>query len=136
MSYGNRSCGWDTTVPLTRRHTPQPTWGPYYEALHPPCRVHFIINCKVVPNWRDRAGRLWQQRQALRRAYEAAHSGDPATWPSQHPGVVLDGHAACLGCHWLYERGYYRLDGVFQYPVDLARSHESPKEHSMVETTD
>jgi hypothetical protein len=43
----------------------------------------------------------------------------------QHPGVVLDDYAACLGCHWLFERGYYRLDRVFQYPVDLARRHET-----------
>jgi hypothetical protein len=61
----------------------------------------------------------------LRRAYEADHGSDPAMWPTQHPGVVLDGHAACLGCNWFYERGYYRDGGVFQYPVDLARSHET-----------
>ena len=46
-------------------------------------------------------------------------------WPTRHPGVVLDGHAACLGRHWFHERGYYRHDGVFQYPVDLARRHEA-----------
>ena len=68
---------------------------------------------------------LWQRRQQLRRAYEAAHGTDPATWPTQHPGVVLHGMAACLGCHWLYGGGYYRLDGVFQDAIDLARHHET-----------
>jgi len=114
----NRSCGSDTSVPLTRAPSYAAiTWGPYYEALHPLCRVHFIINWKGVPKRMDRAASLWQRRQELRRAYEAAHGSDPAMWPTQHPGVVLDGHAACLGCRWIHERGYYRHDGVFQYPV-------------------
>lgn len=46
-------------------------------------------------------------------------------WPTQHPGVVLHGIAACLGCYWLFEPGYYRYDHVFQYPADLARRHEA-----------
>jgi hypothetical protein len=62
---------------------------------------------KVAPQWRKQAKSLWQQRQTLRRAHEAAHGSDPAAWPTQHPGVVLDGHAACLGCHWIVEHGYY-----------------------------
>lgn len=101
------------------------TWGPYYDTLHPPGKVHMMIAWKVVPKWMDHAAGLWQQRQILRRAYEAIHGTDSAMWPSQHPGVVLDGYAVCLGCHWLFERGYYRLDRVFQYPIDLARRHET-----------
>jgi hypothetical protein len=84
-----------------------------------------MVNWKAVPKWIDRAVSLWQRRQELRRAYEAAHGNDPALWPTQHPGVVLDFHAACLGCHWFQQRGYYRHDGVFQHPVDLARRHET-----------
>jgi hypothetical protein len=86
-----------------------------------------MIAWKVVPKWMDHAGHaagLWRRRQNLRRAYEAVHGCDPALWPTQHPGVVVDGHAACLGCHWMQERGYYRHDSVFQYPVDLARRDE------------
>ncbi|ODR05591.1 hypothetical protein AWC26_17745 [Mycobacterium shimoidei] len=75
--------------------------------------------------WMRYAEWLWQRRQKLRRAYEATHGSDPRMWPSQHPGVVLDDYAACLGCHWLFEHGYYRDDHVFQYPVDLARRHEA-----------
>jgi hypothetical protein len=94
-------------VPLQRAPSyAATTWGPYYDVLHPSREVHMMIAWKVVPKWMDYAAGLWQRRQELRRAYEAAHGSDPATWPSQHPGVVLNGHAACLGCHWLYERGY------------------------------
>jgi hypothetical protein len=114
------------SVPLTRAPSyAANTWGPYYDALHPPCQVHFIVNWKVVPKWIDHAVRLWRQRAELRRAYEAAHGNDPALWPVQHPGAVLDSHAACLGCHWIHERGYYRDDGLFQHPVDLVRRHET-----------
>jgi hypothetical protein len=113
-------------VPLRRAPSDAATtWGPYYDALHPPGEVHVMIAWKVVPTWMDDAARLWRQRQALRRAYEAAHGSDPGMWPTQHPGVVLHGMAAGLGCHWLCERGYYRVDRVFQYPVDLARRHEA-----------
>jgi hypothetical protein len=116
----------DGLVPLTRAPSyASTTWGPYYETLHPPCRVDFIVNWKVVPGLMDHAAGLWRRRQNLRRAYEAVHGCDPALWPTQHPGVVVEGHAACLGCHWMQERGYYRHDRVFQYPVDLARRHES-----------
>jgi hypothetical protein len=101
------------------------TWGPYYEALHPPCRVHWIVNWKAVPKYIDHATSLWHRRQELRRAYAAAHGSDPANWPVQHPGVLLGPHAACLGCNWFLERGYYRGDGVFQRPVDLSRRHEA-----------
>ena len=36
------------------------------------------------------ARRLWDQREYLRHTYESVHGTDPAAWPSQHPGVVLD----------------------------------------------
>ena len=111
-------------VPLRRAPShAATTWGPYYDALHAPGKVHMMIDWKVVPKWMDHAASLWQRRLELRRAYEAVHGSDPAMWPTQHPGVVVDGHAACLGGHWLYERGYYRFDRVFQYAVDLARRH-------------
>jgi hypothetical protein len=116
----------DTTVPSKRAPSyAAATWGPYYEALHPPFQSLHIVPWKVVPEWMDHATRLWQQRQALRRTSAAIHGTDPATWPTRHPGVVLDDCAACVGCHWMFERGYYRLDRVFQYPVDLARRHET-----------
>jgi hypothetical protein len=115
-------------VPLTRPPSyAASTWDPYYEALHPPCRVHWIVNWRAVPKWIDHATNLWHRRQELRRAYEAAHGKDPAQWPVQHPGVLLDFHAACLGCNWFLDRGYYDGDGVLQQPVDLARRHETPK---------
>ena len=61
------------SVPLTRAPSyASTTWGPYYEALHPPGLVHFIINWKVVPKWTDHAAELWRRRQELRRAYAAA----------------------------------------------------------------
>ncbi len=122
----NRSTESDSSVPLTRAPSyAASTWGPYYEALHPPGRVHWIVNWKVVPKWIDHAANLWHRRQELRRAYETVHGSDPAKWPVQHPGVLLGFHAACLGCNWFLERGYYGGDGVFQQPVDLARRHEA-----------
>jgi hypothetical protein len=48
----------------------------------------------VVPKWIDHAAALWRRRQALRRTYETEHGSDPAHWPAQHPGVVVDGYAA------------------------------------------
>jgi hypothetical protein len=116
----------DPLVPLKRAPSyAATTWGPYYEALHPPRRVHWIVNWKAVPTWIDQATNLWHRRQELRRAYEAAHGSDQAKWPVQHPGVLLNSRAACLGCNWFLERGYYGGDGVFQQPVDLARRHET-----------
>jgi hypothetical protein len=113
-------------VPLTRAPSyAVSTWGRYYEALHPPRQVHWIVDWKAVPKWIDHATSLWHLRQELRRAYAATHGTDPVTWPVQHPGVLLGSHAACLGCNWFFERGYYRGDGVFQQPVDLARRHET-----------
>jgi hypothetical protein len=64
------------------------------------------------------ARRLWDQREEMRRAYEAVHGTDRAWWPLQHPGVVLDAvpsiaHGACLGCQWLAE--------IRWEPAELAR---------------
>jgi hypothetical protein len=38
------------------------TWGPYYEALNPPRRVHFIVNWKVVPKRMDHAAKSAELR--------------------------------------------------------------------------
>jgi hypothetical protein len=88
---------------------------PYYEALHPPRRAHWIIDWKVVPKWIDHATDLWRGRQELRRAYEAAHGADPAKWPVQRPGVLLGSHAAIYrawgtGPVWVEEMGVAELD--------------------------
>lgn len=84
------------------------TWGPYYDAMHPPATVHWMVVWKGVPTWIDHAVRLWRQRQTLRTEYVEAHGNDPEKWPTAHPGVVLDGGlAACLGCHWLADAGYH-----------------------------
>ena len=116
----------DELVPLTRAPSyAATTWGPYYEALHPPCRTHFIINWKVVPKEMDRAASLWQRRQELRRANEADHGSDPAMWPTQHPGIVLGANAACLGCNWFHGGGRYRHDGVYEQHYKLADRHEA-----------
>lgn len=101
------------------------TWGPYYEALHPPCRVHFIVNWKVVPTWFEDAERLWQRRQVLRRAYGTVYGPYRDMWPTQHPGVILGANAACLGCHWFHAGGRYRDDGSYEQHWKLARRHES-----------
>lgn len=113
-------------VPLTRAPAyPSTTWGPYYEALHPPSQVHWIINWKVVPGRMDHAAGLWRRRQELRCEYEATHGGDPALWPTQHPGITLGANAACLGCNWFHAGGRYRHDGVFEQHFVLARRHEA-----------
>ena len=101
------------------------TWGPYYEALNPPRRVHFIVNWKVVPKRMDHAAKLWQQRQELLRVYEAAHGRDPGVWPAQHPGIVLGANAVCLGCNWFHAGGRYRVDGVYEHALQLAHHHET-----------
>ncbi len=50
-------------------------------------------------------------RRTARRVWDV-HGTDPARWPVQHPGVVLDAvpstaHGACLGCQWLDVRGHW-----------------------------
>jgi hypothetical protein len=59
------------------------TWGPYYEALNPPRRVHFIVNWKVVPKRMDHAAKLWQQRQELRRVGNVLESHNEFSPPAK-----------------------------------------------------
>lgn len=102
------------------------TWGPYYDTLHPQRRVHMMIAWKVVPRWREEAAALWREREAKRRDYEALHGSERAAWPSSHPGIVLKGIPACLGCRWLGPAdGYYDHDHIYQFAADLARRHET-----------
>ncbi|MFW0793310.1 hypothetical protein AAFP30_05820 [Gordonia sp. CPCC 205515] len=74
--------------------------------------------------------RLWDQRQGLRRDYEAVHGTDPTQWPVRHPGVVLDAvqwiaHSACLGCEWMDRQGVYMKEsGWRERALAAAREHE------------
>jgi len=86
------------------------TWGAYWDALFPPMLVSGWEDWKRGSTGVNVARRLWDQREHLRRAYESVHGPDPASWPTRHPGVVLDAvptvvYAACLGCQWLGPRG-------------------------------
>jgi hypothetical protein len=101
------------------------TWGPYYEALNPPCLVHTMVNWKVVPKEFERAERLWQQRQEKRRAYETVYGPYLEMWPTQHPGIVLGANGACQGCNWFHVGGRHRRDGVYEQHWKLARRHET-----------
>lgn len=82
------------------------TWGPYWDAMFRPAQVTAWINWKRGSTGVNIARRLWDQREYLRRAYESVYGTDPEQWPSRHPGVILDGNAACLGCQWLGGSGY------------------------------
>ena len=98
------------------------SWGPYWDALFPPREVTAWINFKRGSSGVNIARRFWDQREYLRRAYEAVFGPDPLAWPSRHPGVVLDAvpsisHAACLGCQW--------FDVGRQSPLRRARLHET-----------
>ena len=80
--------------------------GPYFDALFPPQEVSPWIAWKIRSTGVGIARRLWDQREQLRGEYGDVHGTDPARWPVQHPGVVLDAvpstaHGACLGCQWL-----------------------------------
>ena len=85
------------------------TWGPYFDALFPPQEVSPWIAWKIRSTGVGIARRLWDQREQLRGEYGDVHGTDPARWPVQHPGVVLDAvpstaHGACLGCSgWMCE---------------------------------
>lgn len=86
------------------------SWGPYCELFFPPRRVTSWTYFKRITTGANVVHRLWDQREELRRRYEAAHGSDPDQWPHRHPGVVLDAvewvaHAACLRCQWLDDRG-------------------------------
>lgn len=98
------------------------TWGHYWDALFPPTTCTRWIDFKRGSSGVNVARRFWDQREYLRRAYEAVYGTDPQAWPSRHPGVVLDAvptgrHAACLGCQWLGPNGYAALK--------TARLHET-----------
>ena len=98
------------------------TWGPYWDAMFPPCEVTAWIDWKRGSSGVNIARRFWEQREELRRAYEAVHGTDPAAWPVRHPGVVLDAvpavsHGACLGCQWFDRSG--------NDPELMARRHEA-----------
>ncbi len=92
--------------PSTRPGAGANTWGPYWDALFPPSMVSAWINFKRWSSGVNVARRLWDQREHLRGGYQAVHGNDPAAWPSQHPGVVLDAvlwmaHAhACAATGW------------------------------------
>ena len=119
-------------MPSTRASAgAEDTWGPYWNALFPPRLVTPWINWKRRSSGVNVARRLWDQREYLRRTYESVHGTDPAEWPSQHPGVVLDevlwiAHAACLRCQWFDATGHsmQRPDDLQQALV-LARRHET-----------
>ena len=119
-------------MPSTRvSASAEDTWGPYWDALFPPRPVSPWINWKRMSSGVNIARRLWDQREYLRRTYESVHGTDPAEWPSQHPGVVLDevlwvAHAACLRCHWFDPTGHsMRSPDDLQQALVLARRHES-----------
>lgn len=107
------------------------TWGPYWDALFPPRLVTPWINWKRTSSGVNVARRLWDQREYFRHTYELVHGTDPAEWPSQHPGVVLDevlwvAHAACLRCQWFDATGHsMRSPDDLQEAVVLARRHET-----------
>ena len=107
------------------------TWGAYWNALFPPRLVTPWIDFKRMSTGVNVARRLWDQREYLRRTYEAVYGTDPEGWPSQHPGVVLDevlwiAHPACLRCRWFDAGGHNmkRPEGLRQALV-LARRHET-----------
>jgi hypothetical protein len=105
------------------------SWGPYWDIKFPPAMVTGWINWKRMSTGVNVARRLWDQREYLRRTYESVHGDDPAAWPSQHPGVVLDAvlwmaHPACLRCQWFDAGFYMRREGGLLRALDLARRHE------------
>lgn len=86
------------------------SWGPYHDVLFPVRKTSPWITFKIMTTGVNVAQRLWNEREALRTEYEAAHGFNPERWPTRHPGIVLESvesvaHAACLGCHWLRHEG-------------------------------
>jgi hypothetical protein len=118
------------------------SWGPYWDILFPPAMVTEWINWKRMSSGVNVARRLWDQREYLRRTYESVHGDDPAAWPSQHPGVVLDAvlwmaHPACLRCHWFDAGFYMRREGGVLRALDLARAAtKCPTGQTTVEPSD
>jgi hypothetical protein len=64
--------------------------GPYFDAMFPPQEVSTWISWKMTSTGTNIARRLCDQREQLRGEYGDVHGTDPARWPVQHPGVVLD----------------------------------------------
>lgn len=101
------------------------SWGPYWDRMFQPRMVTGWIDWKRGSTGVNVARRFWDQREYLRRTYQAVHGDDPDLWPSQHPGVVLDAvptidHAACLRCQWFEnQRGS---------ALHFARQHETSSE--------
>jgi len=114
---------------------------PYYAALFPPYPVTPWIAWKISSTGYNIARRFWDQREDMRRAYEAVHGPDASAWPFRHTGVVLDTvpsyvHAACLGCHWFHARGHYvphpdyRSAGFgHDRPTNLELAHQQAHRH-------
>lgn len=76
------------------------------------------------------AQRLWDEREALRLVYQAAHGDDAEQLPVPHPGVVLESvlwvaHAACLRCPW-FDRGgtYMKEDAWRTTAAEVALQHQ------------
>ena len=106
-------------------------WGPYWDAPFPPRPVTPWINFKRGSTGVNVARRFWDEREYLRNTYEAVYGSDPAVWPSQHPGVLLDAvfwiaHPACLRCHWFHAAGYsMKNPDDLKRALVLARRHET-----------
>ena len=105
-------------------------WGAYFNTMFPPRLVTPWIHFKMNSTGLNVARRYWDQREVLRLEYEAVHGSDPTSWPTRHPGVVLDavewmGHAACLGCQWFHARGFYMREiGWYEAALARARLHQ------------
>lgn len=75
------------------------------------------------------ARRLCRLHEYLRHIYEFVCGSDPARWPPQHPGVVLDAvrskvRAACLRCHWFDPNGHSMQEpAALERALGLARGH-------------
>lgn len=106
------------------------TWGPYHSVLFPPRKTTPWIRYKIMTTGLNIAKRLWDEREARRRAYESVHGDDPAHWPTRHPAVVLESvewtaHAGCLGCQWLDREGVYmKVDGWHAEATKNAEQHQ------------
>lgn len=110
----------DRLRPSTRwsDHAPN-TWGPYWDVLFGPGMVTSWTDWKRGSTGVNIVRRYWDQREYRRRIYESVYGSDPASWPSQHPGVALGDCAVCLRCH------YFSLHSGQIGALDLAWRHES-----------
>jgi hypothetical protein len=106
------------------------TWGPYHQALFPARKVTPWIRFKTMSSGANIAQRLWDEREALRLAHEAARGDDPEQWPVRHPGVVLESvlwvaHAACLRCQWFDRDGTYMKEDTWRTTAaEVALQHQ------------